>query len=116
MVKITAGSAANLWLRLMQFPEAGDVMPGHEHPHDHFTLLAHGSLRVTVNGKPSVHKAPGLVFIAKHMKHDLEALEPGTVACCIHALRTEDSQDIVEPDMVPAGAWEQMQELMGFGK
>jgi quercetin dioxygenase-like cupin family protein len=113
MVKITAGSAANLWLRLMEFPEVGDVMPGHEHPHDHFTLLAHGSLRVTVNGVSSDHKAPNLIFIAKNLVHDIVALEPGSVACCIHAIRAADSQDIVEPQMVPTGAWETMQDLLG---
>jgi hypothetical protein len=36
--------------------------------------------------------------------HELVALEPNTVAYCIHALRIgENVDDIVDPEMVPEG-------------
>lgn len=95
--------AGNLWLRQMHFEKAGDANEGHVHNFDHMTLLAHGSVRVHVNGKTTDFKAPHTIFIAKGKSHFIEALEDGTVAYCVHALRDKDSEEILDPDQIPAG-------------
>jgi quercetin dioxygenase-like cupin family protein len=99
--RITA--AANLWLRQMTFNKAGDANEGHVHNYDHVTLLAHGSVRVHVDGKATDFKAPQMIFIIKGKSHFLEALEDGTIAYCVHALRDKDTEEILDPDQIPAG-------------
>jgi hypothetical protein len=80
----------NLWTRQMFFAKAGDANEGHVHNYDHTTLLAY-------------FKAPHMIFIKAGKSHFIEALEDGTVAYCVHALRDKDSEDILDADQVPAG-------------
>ena len=95
---------SNLWIKLMTFERTGDVNEGHKHVFDHPTLLVKGKLQVDVEGEISVFDAPHIVFIARDKVHPLTALEDGTVAACIHALRDgEQVEDIVDPAMIPAG-------------
>lgn len=101
---IKIGCVANLFSRMMHFAKAGQIEQGHTHPFDHLTLLAAGSLRVTVEGKTSEFKAPHMLYIRAEHAHELEALEDDTVAYCIHALRDKNgSGDILDPSMIPAG-------------
>ena len=93
----------NLWTRQMFFAKAGDANEGHVHNYDHTTLLAYGSVRVHVEGNTTDFKAPQMIFIKSGKSHYLEALEDGTVAYCVHALRNKDSEDILDPDQVPVG-------------
>lgn len=102
--EVKLGCVANLFSRQMHFKKAGDLEHGHTHPFDHLTLLAHGSLRVTVNGKTSDFKAPHMIFIKAEHRHELIALENNTVAYCIHALRNGNGvDDILDPESIPAG-------------
>lgn len=102
--EIKIGYVANLWSRMMRFHKAGDIEHGHTHQFDHLTLLARGSMRVTVDGVASEFKAPQMIYIHKDKNHELVALEDETLAFCIHALRSPDgSGDIIDPSMVPAG-------------
>ena len=102
---ITLACVANIFSRQMHFKKAGDVEHGHTHPFDHLTLLAHGSLKVIIDGKESVFKAPGHIYIKAEIQHELEALEDDTVAYCIHALRWGNGvNDIIDPAMIPEGA------------
>jgi hypothetical protein len=95
---------ANLFSKQLYFKNANDLEVGHTHPFDHLTLLAHGTLEVTVNGKTSVFKAPHMIYIHKDHRHELKALENDTVAYCIHALRDGNGvDDILDPSMVPHG-------------
>ena len=100
---IQLGKVANLFSRQMHFRKAGDIEHGHKHQFDHLTLLAAGSLRVTVDGKTTEFKAPHMIYIHKDKQHELVALEDDTVAYCIHALRDKDDGDILDPSMIPAG-------------
>jgi quercetin dioxygenase-like cupin family protein len=101
---VQIGCVANLFSRQMHFKKAGDLEHGHTHPFDHLTLLASGSLRVTVNGKTTDFKAPHMIFIKAEHNHELVALEDNTVAYCIHALRKGNGvDDIIDPAFVPAG-------------
>jgi quercetin dioxygenase-like cupin family protein len=101
---VQIGCVANLFSRQMHFKKAGDLEHGHTHPFDHLTLLASGSLRVTVNGKTTDFKAPHMIFIKAEYEHELVALEDNTVAYCIHALRKGNGvDDIIDPASIPAG-------------
>lgn len=101
---VKIGCVANLFSRQMHFHKAGDTELGHTHAFDHLTLLAKGSLRVTVDGKVSQFKAPTMVYIKADKVHELVALEDDTVAYCIHALRSGDGVgDILDPEGIPAG-------------
>ena len=97
------GCVANLFSRMMHFEKAGDIEIGHTHQFDHLTLLAKGNLKVTVEGKTSEFTAPHMIYIHKDKVHELEALTDNTVAYCIHALRDKNTEDILDPTMIPAG-------------
>lgn len=100
--KVTCVGA--LFVRQMSFAEVGDVMEGHSHMFDHQTLLGHGSLRAEVEGKVVDFKAPQMIFIRKGKIHKFTALEPNTVAYCLHPLRDGDNiEDIIDPDGDPFG-------------
>lgn len=100
---IALGLVANLWTRQMHFEKAGDCEQGHAHQFDHCTLLAHGSLTITVDGNSKDFVAPQMIYIKAGMEHELKALEDDTVAFCIHALREKETGNIISPDMLPAG-------------
>ena len=95
---------SNVWIKLMKFNFAGDIMEGHKHVFDHPTLLSIGSVEVDVEGVKTTFKAPHIIFIQKGRLHTITALEDGTVAACIHAIRDGDGvDDIVDPAMIPKG-------------
>lgn len=100
---IHIGCVANLYSRMMYFAKAGDIEVGHTHQFDHLTLLAKGKLRVTVEGVTSEFTAPHMIYIHKDKHHELVALVDNTVAYCIHALRDKDTNEILDPSMIPAG-------------
>ena len=101
--EITIGEVANLWSRMMLFRAAGDTEQGHSHPFDHLTLLATGSMRLTVDGVATNFNAPHMIYIQKNKKHELVALENDTLAFCIHGLRDKSTGDILDVSMIPAG-------------
>lgn len=100
---IALGCVANVFSRMMHFAHAGDTEHGHTHNFDHLTLLARGRLKVTVEGQISEFTAPQMIYIKADKIHELAALEDNTLAYCIHALRTKDGLDIIDPSMIPAG-------------
>ena len=88
----------------MTFAKAGDVEEGHCHKFDHTTLLGAGSVMVKANGRSTKFVAPQMIFIHADVEHEITALEDGTVAYCIHALRDGDGvEDIIDPASVPDG-------------
>ena len=44
-----------------------------------------------------------MIYIHKDKVHELEALTDNTVAYCIHALRDKNTEDILDPSMIPVG-------------
>ena len=50
-------NVSNVTIKQMHFEKAGDEMPGHSHVYDHQTLLAHGSVRVTVENNTKDYSA-----------------------------------------------------------
>lgn len=96
--------AANTWVKQMHFAKAGCLNPGHKHSFDHQSLLALGSVKVTVNGEDTIFNAPHIIFIGAGHEHTMVSLEDNTIVYCIHALRDgERVEDIIHPDDVPNG-------------
>lgn len=98
--EIQLSCAGNVFTRMMTFDKAGKTEHGHAHPFDHSTLLARGSIRLTVEGCARDFKAPALIYIQKDKKHELKALEDNTVVACIHALRDEAGVILPENSML----------------
>jgi quercetin dioxygenase-like cupin family protein len=102
--EVNIGCVANMFVRQMHFKESGHTEQGHEHSFDHLTLLATGKLLVEVGEETTIFTAPTMIYIKKDVTHKLTALEPNTVAYCIHGLRDLNvSEDIISPEMVPNG-------------
>lgn len=97
--QVKLAMAGNIFARQMLFVNAGDVKETHVHQFDHLTLLAKGSVEITVDGKTEVFVAPQMIWIAKDKDHQLVALEAGTLAYCIHAVRDEDGSIKDVPDV-----------------
>jgi len=102
-IKIIAVS--NVFCRLMNFVNVGDVEQGHQHTYDHATLVSTGSVVVDVLGdndevvSSKVFNAPNMVFIHKDKRHRLTALESNTVCSCIHAVRDVEGE-ILDPEFL----------------
>ena len=101
--QVQIGCVANLYSRMMHFEKVGDIEYGHTHAFDHLTLLAAGSLKVTVEGQDTIFKAPHMIYIKADKRHELVAQEDNTVAYCIHALRDKENNEILDPSSIPAG-------------
>jgi len=84
----------------MHFAAAGDIELGHTHASDHITLLAKGTLKVTIKEQSHTYTAPHMIFIKAELRHELEAVTDNTVIYCVHALRDKVG-DILDPSMVP---------------
>jgi quercetin dioxygenase-like cupin family protein len=97
------GAVDGVAVKQMHFQQVGSIMSGHKHTHNHLTLLAHGKLKVTVNGEVTEFTAPHLIFIHKDHEHELVALEENTVAYCVHAIRDKETGDIIDDIIVPKG-------------
>lgn len=96
---VKLGYAGNVFARQMLFQKVGDVEAEHSHQFDHLTLLAKGSLEVTVDGETRTFVAPHMIWIAKDKGHRLVALEDGTLAFCIHAVRGQDGEPLESIDV-----------------
>ncbi len=99
----SVNAVSNLYTRMMNFSNKGDTEPGHSHVYDHLTLLAAGSLKVTVEGKSTEFRAPHSIYIQKDKQHELVALEDNTLAFCIFALKDINGFDLLDPESVPKG-------------
>lgn len=95
---------SNIFIKQMYFERAGDKEEGHAHLFDHVTLLASGKLKLTALGTSSEFTAPHHIFIKAGVIHELEALEDGTTVHCIHGIRGEKCEDIVDPASLPGYA------------
>jgi len=109
--EVSINNVSGVFIKQMEFLKAGDSMPGHTHTYDHMTLLAKGSVKVTVKGEDTIFNSPHVIFIHKNNIHRIEALEDGTVAYCIHAspdigvnLIDISKDDIIDPNTVPNGS------------
>lgn len=101
---IKIGCVSNVYCRMMHFVNKGDIEMGHSHPFDHLSLLANGSVEVTIDSITTTFKAPHMIFIKKDKEHEIKALEDNSLIYCIHALRDGFGVgDIIDPDSIPKG-------------
>jgi len=95
------GPFGNLWFRPMDFAQVGSVIKGHKHHYDHVTFLSRGAVLVayelpTGERGERVYSAPAAILIRKNVIHEITALEPGTRADCIYALRDLGTGEVVD--------------------
>ncbi len=102
-LNVQLASIDNVWIRQMHFDKTGKKNNPHYHTHDHASLLAAGSVKVTIGDAVSVFKAPAMILVVKDKLHHMEALEDNTVVYCIHGLRESPYGELVSPEMIPAG-------------
>ncbi len=104
------GPFGNIFVRPMIFDSKGSKTSGHAHKFDHVTSISRGSVRVRareINPQTNetfgptvdrVYVAPAFVLIKKNWAHEIEALEDGTRADCIFALRDHSGEVTEEFD------------------
>lgn len=90
----------NVWVKMYHLYDVGDTTSGHAHTFDHITLLAKGKVLMRAKGIEKEHAAPALLVTTKSVEHEFVALVPGTVLCCIHAIRDGDGVDDVAPQEI----------------
>jgi quercetin dioxygenase-like cupin family protein len=92
-----------------RFINAGDIHEGHAHTFDHITLLATGKVLMKHDNGQQEFTAPHLIVTPKGITHQFTALEPGTVFCCIHAIRDgSDVDNVASQDITADQAFELM--------
>jgi hypothetical protein len=102
--KIEMLMISNVFFRTMIFDKAGKTSGNmHKHHYDHVNLLTKGSLELEVNGVKTIYTAPSYIFIHKEHRHRMTALEDDTMAICIHAIRDDIHEDIIDPSIIPPG-------------
>lgn len=100
LADVNLSLVANVWIKMLDFKKTGDVVVTHQHTFDHQTLLAKGRLRVYRDdtGESREFTSPAIIVIEAGVNHCMESLDEGTVAYCIHALRSsEKAEDIIDP-------------------
>lgn len=98
------GYIGNIWVRQNYLEKAGDTIGGHIHYFDHVSLLAKGSVEVSIDGgEPHRFDAPTFIVIRKQHRHQITALEDDTSWYCVFAVRDIDGSvaDIVDPSNEP---------------
>lgn len=110
--EITIIAVSNVFCRLMNFKNKGDIEEGHKHTYHHATLVSSGSVRVeilddNINQNIVLSKeftAPNFIFIDKDKNHRIISLEDNTVCSCIHAVRDIEGE-IVDPAFLIEPVW-----------
>lgn len=93
MVRVDTAVCGNIYFHMMTMTEAGDVVPTHRHSYGHVLQVQKGRVRVwSEKDGDRIISAPGLFDVPAGVSHDMEALDAGTVCCCIHPLRDEHDQ------------------------
>lgn len=71
------------------FIDEGLLLKKHTHPFDHLSILAHGQVKVTVEGVETIKCAPCCILIEANKEHSVEALTE-VVWYCIHSTANEN--------------------------
>lgn len=95
------GPFGNIWIRPIDFQGAGSILKGHKHNYDHVTWLSRGAVMVrytTAEGDRAerIYIAPAAILIKRGIEHEITALEDGTQADCIYALRDLQSGEVID--------------------
>lgn len=83
-----------VFIKHIPLPRKGNCVVQHSHNYDHVTLIASGSVMMTVDGKESYHEAPSFIKVEAGKHHAFVAVDNNTNAYCIHDLTgTEFEKD-----------------------
>ena len=94
-------ASGNIFIRPTVFQKAGEKINGHEHQFDHTSIVFTGSVRVKAvfpeTGKEVTQEfhAPAHFLVKANVKHEITALEDGTIFWCVYAHRTPQG-DVVQ--------------------
>src|SRR5947207_5563289 len=72
---------------------AGHYAETHSHNYDHLSVLASGSVKVTLDGIDSEHTGPTCLVIRANAMHRIEAITD-SVWFCIHATDETDHEKV----------------------
>jgi hypothetical protein len=98
------GYIGNIWVRQNVLEKAGEVSQGHKHLFDHVTLLAKGTVEVSVEGhEPRQFEAPAFIAIKKEYAHHFKAVTDDVLWYCVFAIRDIDGDvtDIIPDTALP---------------
>lgn len=110
------GPFGNIFVRQMEIMKKGEVVQGHTHNFDHVTHVFRGSVHLRAWDSANVDQAGNplsvvekdfaansYITIRKNWVHEFTALEDGTQADCIYALRDFDGEvtDSFNGDLTP---------------
>lgn len=74
-----------------------DIAPQHSHTYDHLSMVATGSVRLSVDGEfVAVFRAPAGINIKAGHKHEFFILEDNTTIYCIHNISRTGEVDVAE--------------------
>lgn len=93
----------NVYVKEMRFTESNQTYCGHHHDYDHVTMVAAGKVRVKFAAIPEAgieeevkeYNAVSTFVTRSFREHEITALTPDTVVCCIHAIRDVNGEIIV---------------------
>lgn len=93
----------NVYVKEMRFSEANQTYCGHHHDYDHVTMVASGKVSVKFAAIPEKnipeevreYTAVSTFVTRSFREHEITALTPDTVVCCIHAVRDKNGEIIV---------------------
>lgn len=91
--------SGNVFIRPNELAK-GDVTQGHTHNFDHTTIVFKGAILIraeTPDGRriEREFRAPAHALILAHVRHEITALEDGTVYWCVYSHRTPQG-DVTE--------------------
>lgn len=99
-----------IFIKQVHVRERGTYLPQHSHAYEHATMIAHGSVKVWVDGEldrrvpEGIYKAPVPVMIAAGVKHLFLALEDDTVLFCIHNASRSGEVEVLDEHQLVKGA------------
>jgi len=94
VAKIVHHFSDNLYAKETIIP-AGNILVQHKHPFDHLSVLAKGTVKVTVDGVEREYTAPACLNIEKFKHHSVLAVTDA-VWFCIHSTPEKDASKIDE--------------------
>jgi mannose-6-phosphate isomerase-like protein (cupin superfamily) len=85
-----------IFIKQIQIPHQGTLLPQHTHTYDHHSMLAKGSVTVFVGDENlGEFVAPTPIFIRKGVRHSFISLEDDVIIYCIHNLHGQDEVDLI---------------------
>jgi quercetin dioxygenase-like cupin family protein len=90
-------STDDIYIRQIAVKKALTVIPQHSHAYDHLTMVARGSVKVSMEGGITKdYVAPTGIMIKAGVKHLFVTLEDDTLLYCVHNLRGEAIVKVLE--------------------